>query len=266
MATIVVAVSFGAASCGGKAPTEDASVPPAEDPRLASAIAALGAIQPGAVAEIELAIRSAPDRFFSLLSAARAEAGAAENLLALVDKRHALPPDYEPADLVSLNDYHLATTRKDLRLRKAIMDAVLEMDAAASADGIRLVFASSYRSFEYQDGLFKRYSAAHGEAEASRFSARPGTSQHQLGTAIDFDPIDDAFATTEAGEWMAANAWRFGFSLSFPPGMESVTGYIWESWHYRYITKPGAALEREFFGGIQQYFLEFAAAYGATGI
>jgi D-alanyl-D-alanine carboxypeptidase len=178
-----------------------------------------------------------------------------------VDKRRSLRPDYEPADLASLNEYPLAVTRKDLRLRKAIMPAVLEMNAAAEADGVRLAFASSYRSYEYQDGLFKRYAAAYGEAEASRFSARPGTSQHQLGTAIDFDPIDESFAATAAGAWMEANATRFGFSISFPRGLEAVTGYMWESWHYRYITKPGAALEREYFGGVQHYLMEFLDAY-----
>jgi D-alanyl-D-alanine carboxypeptidase len=141
------------------------------------------------------------------------------------------------------------------------MGAVLDMSAAAEADGVKLVYASSYRSYEYQDGLFRRYVASHGEAEASRFSARPGTSQHQLGTAVDFDPIDEAFAETKAGAWMAANARRFGFSMSFPRDMEAVTGYIWESWHFRYITKPGAALERDYFGGVQQYLMEFLDAY-----
>jgi len=179
-----------------------------------------------------------------------------------VDKRHDLPPDYEPADLVSLNEYPLSTTRRDLRLRAAIMDAVLEMDAAARAEGVRLVFASSYRSYDYQKGLFERYAKAHGVDEASRFSARPGQSQHQLGTAIDFAPIDDAFADSAAGRWMAANGSRFGFSMSFPKGLEPITGYIWESWHFRYITKAGAELERDFFGGVQQYLIEFLAILG----
>ncbi|OHD21136.1 MAG: hypothetical protein A2Y38_19760 [Spirochaetes bacterium GWB1_59_5] len=209
----------------------------------------------------EAMIRAKPEAFFELLTAAMTESAAAGDLLMLVDKKNALPSGYEPGDLVSLNGYPLATTRKDLRLRQAVMDAVLAMNAAAGADGVELVFASSYRSYEYQDGLFKRYVASHGEAEASRFSARPGTSQHQLGTAVDFDPIDDAFASSKAGAWMAAHGWRFGFSLSFPAGLEESTGYIWESWHYRYITKPGAVLEKDYFGGVQQYFMEFLEAY-----
>ncbi len=237
------------------------------DPRLdraSRAFSRLSLVSPEraeAALAAEAAMRAAPGRFMELLSAAEAESSAAGGLLALVDKRHDLAAGYEPADLVSLNDYPLSTTRKDLRLRAAIMDAVLEMDAAAKADGVALVFASSYRSYDYQAGLFARYAKAHGEDEAARFSARPGQSQHQLGTAVDFAPIDDAFADTAAGRWTAANAGRFGFSLSFPRGLEPVTGYIWESWHYRYVTKAGAALEREFFGGVQQYMLEFLDAY-----
>ena len=248
------------AACGSDGAEAEAKAP-AVDPRLRIVEEALGSALPDQAATVFAAVSASPNRFFELLDAAVAESAAAGRLLVLVDKRRPLDPGYEPDDLVSLNDYPLAVTRRDLRLRKAIMGAVLEMDAAARADGVRLVFASSYRSYEYQDGLFKRYVASHGEAEASRFSARPGTSQHQLGAAIDFDPIDEAFASTDAGRWMEANAWRFGFPLSFPRGMESVTGYIWESWHFRYVTKAGATLEREYFGGVQQYMLEFLDAY-----
>lgn len=248
------------AACGGEGAEAEARASP-PDPRLRLAADALEAALPDRAAAVYAAVSAAPGRFFELLDEATAEADAAGGLLALVDKSRPLEPGYEPDDLVSLNDYPLSVTRKDLRLRKAVMTAVSEMDAAAKADGVRLVFASTYRSYEYQDGLFKRYAAAYGEAEASRFSARPGTSQHQLGTAIDFDPIDEAFASTDAGRWMEANAGRFGFSLSFPRGMEAVTGYIWESWHFRYVTRAGAALEREFFGGVQQYMLEFLDAY-----
>lgn len=245
-------------ACGGKEAEAEASAP---DPRLQLVADALGSALPSRAATVFAAVSAAPDRFFELLDAAVAESSAAGGLLVLVDKSHPLDTGYEPDDLVSLNDYPLRTTRRDLRLRAAVMADVLAMSEAAEADGVKLVFASTYRSYEYQDGLFKRYAGSYGEEEAARFSARPGTSQHQLGTAMDFDPIDDAFAETDAGRWMAGNARRFGFSLSFPQGMEAVTGYVWESWHFRYVTKAGAALELEFFGGVQQYMLEFLDAY-----
>lgn len=237
------------------------SLPSPQDARLTRALTALSVLPEDSVGLIEAAIRNAPDKFFELLAAAEEESTAAGDLLILVDKKNALPSDYEAHDLVSIDDWGVSVTKKNMRLRKWIMGAVRQMASAALSEGIDIVLASSYRSFDYQDGLFKRYVASHGEAEASRFSARPGTSQHQLGTVIDFFPIDDTFATSEAGIWMADNAWRFGFSLSFPQGMEEHTGYVWESWHFRYITKPGALLERDYFRGVQQYFLLFLAEY-----
>ena len=93
--------------------------------------------------------------------------------------------------------------------------------------------------------------------EAVRTLAPPGHSQHQLGTAIDFGSIDVSFARTPAGQWLLANAWRYGFSLSYPEGQEALTGYSWEPWHYRYVGRAAAGLIQEFFAGRQQEFLSF---------
>jgi len=175
----------------------------------------------------------------------------------LVDKRHPLAADYEPEDLVNLKAYPLSVSWGDILLRKAIMPAVLEMTGAAKKDGVALVFSSGYRSFEYQKYVYAREVETYGQETADRESARPGASQHQLGTAIDFGSITDAFDQTRAGRWLAAHAAEYGFSLSYPQGFEGVTGYRYESWHYRFITKPGALLQRKYFGDIQQYLLEF---------
>ncbi|HVP18588.1 MAG TPA: M15 family metallopeptidase [Spirochaetia bacterium] len=186
------------------------------------------------------------------------------DLFVLVDKQHPLAADYVPADLVPLKTYHLRTTWPGLLLRKAIMPAVLEMTAAARRDGITLTFSSTYRSYEYQQGLFEREVKMYGRETAERESAHPGYSQHQLGTAIDFGTISDGYEKTREGQWVSAHAWEYGFTLSYPVGYEQVTGYRYESWHYRYITRPGAAMQREFFGDIQQYFLEFLNDNRAT--
>ena len=78
-----------------------------------------------------------------------------------------------------------------------------------------------------------------------------------MGTAIDFGTISDGYENTREGGWVSAHAWEYGFTLSYPVGYEQVTGYRYESWHYRYITRPGALMQREFFRDIRQYFLEF---------
>jgi len=222
-------------------------------------IAALG-FDAASAKSISGRIESSPDRFFALLDEVRAEMAADPGLLRRADKGKGLPADFAPADLVVLDGTGLAVSRPGHKLRKPAFDALIVMSKAAKAEGITLLVSSAYRSYKYQKDVFARNVAEMGEKEALRVSAPPGASQHQLGTAIDFGSITDAFATTTAGIWISANAGRFGFSLSFPKGMEPVTGYMWESWHYRFIGKDAVALQNEYFGGVQHYLMLFLDA------
>lgn len=211
--------------------------------------------------EIRAAILASPGDFLHLVAGVLDEPG---DYLILVDKRHSLPPDFVPGDLVSLKKFSLALYFGDVTVRRSIMPAILEMVHAAKNEGITLVFSSGYRSYDYQKYVYEREVKAYGQEMADRESARPGASQHQLGTAIDFGSITDDFAATRAGAWLAAHGWEYGFSLSYPRGQEAITGYRYESWHYRYVTKPGALLQRKYFGDIQQYMMEFFDAYRAV--
>ena len=175
----------------------------------------------------------------------------------LVDKQHPLPADYIPDDLVSLSGGSYRVSRNDLKLRKIAAGALEEMAAAAAAEGIVLTAGSAYRSAAYQAQVYEREVKTYGQETADRESAQPGKSQHQLGLAVDFAPIDDAFAKTETSEWLLHNASRFGWSLSFPEGYENITGYRWESWHYRYVGRDMAAFINTYFEGIQQYAFQF---------
>jgi zinc D-Ala-D-Ala carboxypeptidase len=179
------------------------------------------------------------------------------DFLRLVDKNHPLEPDYEPDDLVLLDDTGLSVSRPGHELRRAILIDLNRMDEAARKEGITLLISSAYRSYSYQESVFERHVEAMGRDEASRVSAEPGKSQHQLGTTIDFGSITPEYAATPAGKWLGKNAWRYGFSLSYPEGMEAETGYMHECWHFRYITPEATLLERLYFDGIQQYMLEF---------
>ena len=176
----------------------------------------------------------------------------------LVDKQHALPADYEPHDLIDLQykSYRAGIT-DPMMLRKKAEAALEEMAAAAKSAGLTLVVSSAYRSYEYQIGSFERWTARLGPKEAERVSARAGHSQHQLGLVADFGAINNDFAESAMGKWIAANATRFGFSLSYPRGYEDITGYAWESWHYRYVGADLVDFINAWFGGIQQYALRF---------
>ncbi len=188
-------------------------------------------------------------------------------LLGLMDKTHPLPEGYVPPDLVPLSSSRsYVCGRSGLSLRRDAEAALEIMAAAARRDGVTLVASSSYRSFAYQRTVYDRIVKEIGQAAADRESARPGTSQHQTGCAVDFGSITDDFARTKAGKWLAAHAGAYGWSLSFPEGYESVTGYRWECWHYRYIGVSAVAVQDKWFGGIQQYFIEFVDAWKKAGL
>jgi D-alanyl-D-alanine carboxypeptidase len=236
----------------------DASAQGASAPDWRAALSK--ALPPDAAAAVLARIDKAPEDFQRLLAAAQEEGRADPMLLYLVDKARALPDRYAPPDLVGLDGTGLTVSRAGHKLRKSAFSALKSMDAAARADGVTLEVSSSYRSYDYQVEVFARNVKELGRSQAEMVSAMPGHSQHQLGTAIDFGSITEAFADTKASRWLSANARRFGFTLSFPKGLTSVTGYAWESWHYRYVGKAAAALEGEFFAGIQEYMLTFLDA------
>jgi D-alanyl-D-alanine carboxypeptidase len=178
--------------------------------------------------------------------------------LSLVDKSHPLPEDYVPARLVSLDGYgRIRTARNGLFLDRPAADALEQLSAAAEEDGVNLVTTSAYRSYAYQENLFTSYAEKDGIEAAQRYSAGAGMSQHQLGTTVDFGSITNSFAESEAGVWLTAEAENHGWSLSYPKGFEDETGYMWESWHWRWIGADAAAMQELYFDGIQQRLLEF---------
>ncbi|MDR3019475.1 MAG: M15 family metallopeptidase [Treponema sp.] len=182
-------------------------------------------------------------------------------LCALVDKKNALPQNYEPTDLVELKNSSYSVNRTGLLLRDTAAASLEEMGAAARNEGLTLTASSAYRSYAYQAQVYERNVRALGQEAADRESARPGHSQHQLGFVVDFGSITDAFAQTAEGRWLSANASRYGWSLSYPDGYEEITGYRWESWHYRYVGKQLAEFIDTYFNGIQQYALQFLQEY-----
>lgn len=151
-------------------------------------------------------------------------------------------PRYQPSDLRIVSVPTLPGRGQDERsLRAVLMPDLERLVAAARAAGVTLRVGSGYRSYATQASLFASYARRHGEAEASRFSSRPGHSEHQSGLAVDFAGadqtcwVDDCFEQTAAGKWLATHAHEYGFILRYPKGKEPITGYQYESWHFRYV-------------------------------
>ncbi len=162
-------------------------------------------------------------------------------LMALVTKQTTLGK-YAPHDIVPLPDEICHVWKYSLREEAA--GHLIELCEAAREEDLEIRVISAYRSYDTQNTLFQEYASAHGEEAANRFSARPGQSEHQLGTTVDFGGTDDdkyaSFADTPQGQWLAEHAYKFGFVMSYPPGSEEVTGYIYEPWHFRYIGEEAA--------------------------
>lgn len=166
-----------------------------------------------------------------------------DSLTANVSKTRGLPSDYAPSDLVDLNvDKLLYTNTSNILLRAEAADALQIMLNALKRDtGLDIVIASGYRSYINQEETYAQWLRQLGQEEADKISARPGYSEHQLGTTVDFFSAESGFEYTErfdesrAGKWLRANSYKFGFVQSYPKGAEDLTGYSHEAWHYRYI-------------------------------
>lgn len=134
-------------------------------------------------------------------------------------------------------------------LTSATTNAFNEMKADASAVGIDLYIGSGFRSYNTQKSIYNSYVKRDGKSKADTYSARPGYSEHQTGLAMDIcshnlekSCVNSRFNNTEPANWLSQNAHLYGFILRYPSGKTNETGYIYESWHYRYVGKELASI------------------------
>lgn len=179
-----------------------------------------------------------------------------EELLLLVNKANHLSKDYHPDDLVEINSNY-ASGNKVYYLRKIITQDLKEMFSAAGSENIILKIVSAYRSYEDQKNVFAQWEKALGEEEAKKVSALAGASQHQLGTTVDLNSLEYSFGNTKEGKWLADNAYKYGFIMSYPEGQEELTGYKYEPWHFRYIGKDASLLVYKYFDNKLEIFLNW---------
>ena len=167
----------------------------------------------------------------------------ADNLntnLLLVNKYNYLTEDYVPSNLENISTTY---ARSGMQLVKEAKEAFETLSENAKKDGMNVIAMSSYRSYDYQVNLYNNYVAQDGKEAADKYSARPGYSEHQTGLAVDVYNLDlpyTSFEETEEFTWMQENAYKYGFILRFPKDKVDITGYQYESWHYRYVGKKVA--------------------------
>lgn len=154
--------------------------------------------------------------------------------LILVNKYNYLDSDYEPSNLVTINSKYGISSK----LEKTTYEQYIKMYEDAKKEGLDLYIRSPYRSYKTQQGLYERYASQDGYNKADTYSARPGYSEHQTGLAFDVTSKSTTLGTFEGTSefyWLKDNCYKYGFILRYPKGKEDITGYVYESWHYRYV-------------------------------
>lgn len=158
-------------------------------------------------------------------------------LLAKYSKVFFLSDTYAPSRLVEISSVYVYSENKSLRIVPEVFPHLKKMLDQAKKDGIDLYVESAYRSFAEQKALKGQYTVVYGAGSANQFSADQGYSEHQLGTTIDLITTGTGggltgFETKPAYAWVTANAYRYGFVLSYP---KNNGHYIFEPWHWRFV-------------------------------
>lgn len=175
----------------------------------------------------------------------------ADEALAVLDRSYALPADYVPADLVAASEAGLTGASATKLVRAVVVDDLADMAAAWKAAGLTIEIESAYRSYANQAATFESWAARVGYDEALSRTARPGHSEHQLGTALDLisagwsGRFGDWAVESDEGAWMAANGWKYGYVMSYPASSQEGTCFSYEPWHYRWIGRERAAQHRD---------------------
>ena len=174
----------------------------------------------------------------------------------LVNRENPLPDDFT-VELENLD----ASRKFDKRAIGPLRQMIFDM----RDQGIKNIWAqSTYRSIEYQKGLYdksinKYLKQGKSQEEAQKLTDeyinRPGTSEHHLGLAVDFNNVDEGFENTKAYEWLLENASNYGFVLRYPKEKEDITGIEYEPWHWRYVGPEHAKKMKEQNLCLEEYVL-----------
>lgn len=161
--------------------------------------------------------------------------------LMLVNKYNKLPDTYEPENITNIS---LTYSYSGNKTSQEALEYYKKMHEAAKQEGINLVISSAYRSYQEQQETYDEYEKIKGDG-IENYAARPGHSEHQTGLAFDILTLGvttTKFDQTKEFEWLKENSYKYGFILRYPKGKEDITGYDYESWHYRYVGEQAAKI------------------------
>ena len=183
------------------------------------------------------------------------------NELMLTNKFYYLDKTYNADKMVKVSNTY--SYGNDQMLTEETFNAFKEMWEAAKSEGLNLIINSSFRSYEDQEEVYEYYKAVKGEEAADLIAAHAGFSEHQTGMAIDVQTYGSKASTFEEFDefkWLEKNAYKYGFILRYPKDKEYLTGYEYESWHYRYVGKDAAKYIQENKITFDEYYAYFIEA------
>lgn len=183
------------------------------------------------------------------------------DILAIANKKHALPDDYEPKDLVVPNiRFPFEEDNPKKQMRAVAAEAIEELFAAGDEAGVHLFAQSGYRSYDRQVAIFASNMEKHGEEHANTYSAKAGESEHQTGLVMDVTSEDVGydliieFGETPEGKWLKDHAHEYGFIIRYPEDKVDITKYQYEPWHIRYVGQKAATEIYENKETLEEYF------------
>ena len=174
--------------------------------------------------------------------------------LMLVNKFNYLDENYAPDDIVKVS---MQFAYGDNEIKKEVYEKFRSMYNDAKKEGLYLIITSSYRDYNFQKELWDSYANQKGDEWADSVSARAGYSEHQTGYTLDivtYKANMSSFEKTDEFKWLQDNAYKYGFILRYPKDKEDITGYSYESWHYRYVGKDVATKIKKLGITIDEYY------------
>ena len=177
--------------------------------------------------------------------------------LMLVNKFNYLDENYAPDDIVKVS---MQFAYGDNEIKKEVYEKFRSMYNDAKKEGLYLIITSSYRDYKFQKELWDSYANQKGDEWADSVSARAGYSEHQTGYTLDivtYKANMSSFEKTDEFKWLQDNAYKYGFILRYPKDKEDITGYSYESWHYRYVGKDVATKIKKLGITFDEYYAYF---------
>ncbi len=164
------------------------------------------------------------------------------SLTALVNKHRYISKDYVPNDLVEMEDEYANNSSSVETIRKETYEQFKKMVDDARNEGINFYAESGYRTYDYQEEIYSNYVYNYGQEEADLYAAKPGYSEHQLGTTLDIANTWTIEEGDDEYKWIDKNGYKYGFIFRYKSSKEKITGYKAEGWHIRYVGVEAATI------------------------